>query len=326
MPADGRPSGALAGAGGSMELDLGPEIAQFRAETRDWIARYAPAGLTELTDWNNVVTTGGYGSERRADATQHPAYAQWETELQQARFICPQWPEEFGGKGLDAVRVAVFNEELYRAGVPRVVRGMGESLGGPSVIAHRTPEQQAHFLPRIISGEDVYCQGFSEPGTGSDLAGLQTRGVVEGDELVITGQKVWTSGAGRANRMFLLCRTDPDAPKHAGLSYVLIDFTGPGVPYRPIKQMSGAAEFYEDFLDAVRTPLFFVIGGLNHGWRVAMTTLGHERGGRATVAHLGFEREFWHLTETARKRARTAAPLIRHQLAWAYPQVEIIGV
>jgi alkylation response protein AidB-like acyl-CoA dehydrogenase len=225
---------------------------------------------------------------------------------------------------MDAVRGAVLNEEFYRAGVPRVTRGMGEWLVGPSVMVHGTPEQRAYFLPRIISGEDVYCQGFSEPGYGSDLAGVQTRGVVEGDELVITGQKVWTSGAGRANRMFLLCRTDPDAPKHAGLSYVLIDFTGPGVQYRPIKQMSGAAEFYEDFLDGVRTPLFFVIGGLNHGWRVAMTTLGHERGGRATVAHLGFEREFWQLTETARKRGKTADPLIRQQLAWAYTQVELM--
>ena len=153
---------------------------------------------------------------------------------------------------------------------------------------------------------------------------MQTRGVVEGDEVVITGQKVWTSGAARANRMFLLCRTDPDADKHAGLSYVLIDFTGPGVQYRPIKQMSGAAEFCEDFLDGVRAPLFNVIGGLNNGWRVAMTTLGHERGGRATVAHLGFEREFWELVETARKRGKTADPLVRQRLAWAYTQVELM--
>src|ERR1700739_2415604 len=130
MPANRRPSGALAGAGGSMELDLGPEIAEFRAETRDWIAGHAPAGLAELTDWNNVVTTGGYGSERRAKATQHPAYAEWERELADARLLRPQWAAEFGGQGLDAVRVAVFNEELYRAGVPRVVRGMGESLVG----------------------------------------------------------------------------------------------------------------------------------------------------------------------------------------------------
>jgi alkylation response protein AidB-like acyl-CoA dehydrogenase len=307
-----------------VELDLGPEIAQFRAETREWVAGHIPAGLPELIDWNNVVTTGGYGSELRAAAMQDPLYAQWERELADARFICPQWPEEFGGKGLDAVRVAIFNEELYRAGVPRVVRGMGESLVGPSIIVHGTPEQQAHFLPRIITGEDVYCQGFSEPGTGSDLAGLQTKGVLDGDEIVITGQKLWTSGAARANRMFVLCRTDPAAEKHAGISFVLIDFKDPAVSYQPVRQMSGAAEFCEDFLDGVRAPLFNVIGGLNNGWRVAMTTLGYERGGSATIMHLAYEREFWELAETARKRGNSTDPEIRQKLAWAYSQVEIM--
>jgi len=307
-----------------MELDLGPEIADFRADTRDWIAAHTPAGLAELTDWNNVVTTGGYGSEHRAKAMEHPAYAQWEQELAGARFICPGWPEQFGGKGLSAVQVAVFNEELYRAGVPRVVRGMGEGLVGPSVIVHGTPEQQAYFLPRIITGEDVYCQGFSEPGTGSDLAGLQTKGEIDGDEVVISGQKLWTSGAARANRMFVLCRTDPAAEKHRGISFVLIDFKDPKVSYRPVRQMSGAAEFAEDFLDGVRAPLFNVIGGLNNGWKVAMTTLGYERGGSASILHLAYQREFWELVDTARKRGRDADPIIRQRLAWAYTQVEIM--
>jgi alkylation response protein AidB-like acyl-CoA dehydrogenase len=307
-----------------MELDLGPEIAQFRAELRDWIAAEAPRGLADLFDWNMVTTVGGRRGARMAVAMRDPAYAEWAAKLQAKRLICPQWPEEFGGQDLDAVRLAVLNEEFHRAGVPRVSRGMGESLVGPSIIVHATPEQRAYFLPRIISGEDVYCQGFSEPNHGSDLAAVETRGVVSGDEVVITGQKVWTSGAAVANRMFLLCRTDPRAEKHAGLSYVLIDFTDPGVTYRPVKQMSGASEFCEDFIDAVRAPLFNVIGGLGNGWRVAMTTLGHERGGRATVAHLGFEREFWELVETARKRGKTEDPLIRQQLAWAYTQVELM--
>src|SRR5579864_7833840 len=201
---------------------------------------------------------------------------------------------------------------------------MGEALVGPSVIVHGTAEQREYFLPRIRSGQDVYCQGFSEPDHGSDLAAVETRGEVDGDEIVVTGQKLWTSGAARATMMFVLCRTDPSAPKHEGLSYVLIPFTGPEVRYRPIRQLSGAAEFAEDFLDGVRAPLFNVIGGLNNGWRVAMTTLGHERGGRATVAHLGFEREFWELVETARKRGKTADPLVRQQLAWAYTQVELM--
>jgi alkylation response protein AidB-like acyl-CoA dehydrogenase len=306
-----------------MELDLGPDIARFRAELREWIAAEAPDALAGLTDWT-MATTGGSRRTRLEQATAHPAYAEWEAKLQARRLICPQWPEEFGGQGMDAVRLAVLNEEFHRAGVPRVHRGMGESLVGPSIIVHGTPEQRACFLPRIISGEDVYCQGFSEPNHGSDLAAVETRGVVDGDEIVISGQKVWTSGAARANRMFLLCRTDPDAEKHAGHSYVLIDFTDPGVQYRPIRQMSGAAEFCEDFLDGVRAPLFNVIGGLNNGWRVAMTTLGHERGGQATTAHLRFEREFWELAETARKRGKTADPLVRQQLAWAYTRVQLM--
>ncbi len=265
-----------------MELDLGPEIAEFRAETRDWIAGHTPAGLAELIDWNNVVTTGGYGSERRArQPSTRPTPVGRGARRGQVHL-----PAVAGRRS--AARAwtrsgsRCFNEELYRAGVPRVVRGMGESLVGPSVIVHGTAEQQAHFLPRIISGEDVYCQGFSEPGTGSDLAGLQTKGEIDGDEVVITGQKLWTSGAARANKMFVLCRTDPAAEKHAGISFVLINFKDPNVTYQPVRQMSGAAEFCEDFLDGVRAPLFNVIGGLNNGWRVAMTTLGYERGGSAS--------------------------------------------
>jgi alkylation response protein AidB-like acyl-CoA dehydrogenase len=307
-----------------MELDLGPEIAEFRVGLRDWIAGHAPAGLAERADWNRSIVTGGYGYGQRAQAMATDEYAQWEQELADARLICAQWPAEFGGQGLDGVRMAVFNEELHRAGLPRVIRGMGESLVGPSVIVHGTPEQRAHFLPRIISGEDVYCQGFSEPGTGSDLAGLQTRGEIDGDEVVITGQKLWTSGAARANKMFVLCRTDPDAEKHAGISYVLIDFSGPAVSYQPVRQMSGAAEFAQDFLDGVRAPLFNVIGGLNNGWRVAMTTLGYERGGSATVLHLAYEREFWELAESARKRGVSTDPIMRQRLAWAYSQTQIM--
>jgi alkylation response protein AidB-like acyl-CoA dehydrogenase len=201
---------------------------------------------------------------------------------------------------------------------------MGESLVGPSIIVHGTAEQQGYFLPRIISGEDIYCQGFSEPNQGSDLAGVQTKAEVQGDEVVITGNKVWTSGAHRATMMFALCRSDPEAPKHAGLSYVLFPFKHPGVQFRPIRQMSGAAEFCEDFIDGVRVPLFNVIGGLNNGWKVAMTTLGHERGGAATIQHLGYEREFWELVDTARKYGKDTDPLVRQQLAWAYTGVQVM--
>ncbi len=307
-----------------MDLDLGPEIAEFRAQTREWIGAQAPAGLAELADWNTAVTAGGYRGGELAAAAEHPAYKEWESRLADARLICPQWPDDFGGQGMDGVRLAVLNEEFHAAGVPRVRRGMGESLVGPSVIVHGTPEQQKHFLPRIISGEDVYCQGFSEPDHGSDLAGVQTKAEVDGDEVVITGTKVWTSGAARANMMFALCRSDPGAPKHAGLSYVLFPFDDPGVTYQPIRQISGASEFCQDFIDHVRVPLFNVIGGLNNGWKVAMTTLGHERGGAVTVQHLGFEREFWELVDTARKYGKNTDPLARQDLASAFTGVQVM--
>ena len=315
-----------------MQLELGPEIAAFREEIRSWIERNAPAGLAGLADWHAPRITGA-GHDDRDRAVADPLYGEWDRRLLDAGLVCPQWPEEVGGRGWDGVRVAVFAEECHRAGVPRVLRGMGELFVGPSIIVHGTDEQKAYFLPRIVSGEDVYCQGFSEPDHGSDLAGVQTRGVVEhgpgGAEIVVTGQKVWTSGAHRANMIFVLCRTDPSVPKHRGLSYVLVpmrdeDGGRNGVEIRPLPQMSGAAEFYEDFLDGARAPLFNVIGGLNEGWRVAMTTLGHERGGRASTAHLAFEREFWDLVDVARKHGKDRDPLVRQQLAWAYTQVQLM--
>jgi alkylation response protein AidB-like acyl-CoA dehydrogenase len=307
-----------------MDLDLGPEVAAFRSEIREWIAAHAPAGLAELADWNRHVSGGGYGRAEIARAMTHPLYQEWEQRLAAAQLICPHWPTEYGGLGMDGVRLAVFNEELHRAGLPRVLRGMGEWLVGPAVIVHGTSEQRAFFLPRIISGEDVYCQGFSEPDFGSDLAGVQTRADVDGDEVVITGTKVWTSGAARATTMFALCRSDPEAPKHQGLSYVLLPFKDPRVEYSPIRQMSGASEFCQDYLNGVRVPLFNVIGGLNNGWKVAMTTLGYERGGQVTVQYLGYEREFWELVDAAKKYGRDADPLIRQELARAYAGVQIM--
>jgi alkylation response protein AidB-like acyl-CoA dehydrogenase len=221
--------------------------------------------------------------------------------------------------------MAVFVEECHRAGVPRVHRGMAEAVVGPSLIEHGTPEQQARFLPRIISGEDVYCQGFSEPDHGSDLAGIRTRGVVDGDELVITGQKIWTTYAHRANMIFILCRTDPDAPKHNGLSYVLSGFApGEHIVVRPVRQMSGAQDFSEEFIDGLRAPLVNVIGGIGNGWAVAMTTLGGERSSRATGQQLARGRELLELVEVARENGACDDPVVRRQLAWAYVQTELL--
>jgi alkylation response protein AidB-like acyl-CoA dehydrogenase len=305
-------------------IDLGPEVVAFRAEMRGWISTNAPSGLAKVMDWYGG-NTGGHRGEALQDATAHPLHREWDQRLTGAKLVCAQWPAEVGGRGWDAVHFAVFSEECARAGVPLVRRGMGETLVGPAIIVHGTPEQKARFLPRIISAEDRYCQGYSEPNHGSDLGAVETRGVVDGDEVVITGQKVWTTGAMRANMIFVLCRTDPDAPKHRGLSYVLMSSSpANNVTVRPLRQMTGAAEFCEDFFDGSRAPLFNVIGGLNNGWAPAMTTLGHERGGNATIAHLGYEREVWDLIGTARHNGKASDPLVRQQLAWCYTHVQLM--
>lgn len=300
-----------------MELDLGPAAARFRDELRQWLEANRPDDLDDDIDPRRLVYEGG------------PAVEAWTKRLLDAGYLCVSWPKEYGGRGLTGVEVAVMNEEFARAGVPRVTRGMGEWLVGPSIIVHGTDEQKARFLPRIIDGTDRYCQGFSEPDAGSDLASLQTRGVVDGDEVVITGQKVWTSGAHLANMMFCLCRTDPDAPKHRGISYVLVpmkkhDGTSNGIELRPIKQITGTSGFTETFINEARAPLFNVIGGLDNGWRVAMTTLGNERGGNATTQHVQYQKQFWRIVDEARALGRTADPLVRQRLAWAYTHVEIM--
>ena len=294
-----------------MRIDLGPEVEAFREEVRGFIGEHRPEGLGEI-DQRELARAG----ER------NEALEQWTKTLREHKWLCVSWPEEYGGRGLAALELAVLNQEFAEARVPRVTMGMGESLVGPSIIVHATEEQKTHFLPRIVAGEDRYCQGFSEPNAGSDLAGLQTKGEVHGDEIIITGQKIWTSGAAAANMMFCLCRTDPDAPKHQGISYVLLPMKDNNIELRPIKQITGGSGFYECFIDSARAPLFNVIGGLNNGWRVAMTTLGNERGGGATVQHLRFVGEYWRLVDTARKLGRLDDPQVRQDLAWAYTQIE----
>jgi alkylation response protein AidB-like acyl-CoA dehydrogenase len=300
----------------ALEIDLGRDAQKFRDELRQWLEANRPEALI------------GVDAERAAYGNV-PGIAEWTDKLAEAGYMCVGWPKEFGGRGLTGIETAVMNEEFARAGVPRVSRGMGEWLVGPSIIVWGTDEQKAHFLPRIIDGTDRYCQGFSEPDAGSDLAGLKTRGVVDGDEVVITGQKVWTSGAQVANMMFCLCRTDPDAPKHKGISYVLTPMfreggESNGFDLRPIKQMTGGAHFTETFITEARAPLFNVIGGLHNGWRVTMTTLGNERGGNATTQHVQYTKQFWDAVELTRKYARDKDALVRQQLAWAFSHVEIM--
>jgi alkylation response protein AidB-like acyl-CoA dehydrogenase len=296
----------------TMKIDLGPRAEAFREEIRTWLDENHP-GQPPPMDEEEFYMGGG-----------NAWLSAWMDKLREGHWLCVGWPTEYGGRGLTGVETAVLNEEFARAKLPRVTLGMGESLVGPSIIVWGTEEQKRHFLPRIVAGEDIYCQGFSEPGTGSDLAGLRTKGTVYGDEIVIEGQKVWTSGAQRANHIFTLCRTDSDVPKHQGISYVLVPMKDNNVEPRPLKQMSGASGFSEVFITGARAPLFNIIGGLNNGWKVAMTTLGHERGGGATTAHLQYTSELNDLLKLARESGASRDPIVRQQLAWAYSHVEIM--
>ena len=298
-----------------MEIDLGPAARQFRDELRGWLEANRPEELI--------------GVESGVVGTASPEVAAWGEVLRDAGYMCVSWPKEYGGRGLSGVEVAVMNEEFARAEVPRVTRGLGEWLVGPSIIVWGTDEQKARFLPRIIDGTDRYCQGFSEPGAGSDLASLTTKGVIDGDEVVITGQKVWTSGSTTANMMFCLCRTDPDAPKHRGISFVLTpmfqpDGTSNGFELAPIRQITGESSFTQTFITEARAPLDNVIGGLHNGWRVTMTTLGNERGGTATTQHVQYTKAFWAGVDLVRKLGRDQDPRIRQELADAFTHCEIM--
>jgi alkylation response protein AidB-like acyl-CoA dehydrogenase len=303
----------------ALEIDLGPQARQFRDELRGWLAenKPLPRDLAPGEDPHDPRRPAGIDVE------------DWTKRLQEAGYLCVSWPKEFGGRGLTGIEVAVMNDEFAKAGVPRITRGMGETLVGPAIIVWATDEQKAHFLPRIIDGTDRYCQGFSEPDAGSDLASLKTRGVIDGDEIIINGQKVWTSGAQLANMIFVLCRTDPDAPKHRGISYVLCpmfrdDGTRNGIELRPIKQITGGAHFTETFFEDARAPVFNIIGGVNNGWRATMTTLGNERGGSATTQHVQHSRDFWGAVKLVKDKGLDQDPLVRQQLAWAYSHVEIM--
>ena len=300
-----------------LELDFGPAAQAFRTEIREWLKENAPKELIGVSA--EALQRGGSVSGAR----------EWSKKLSDAGYMCVSWPKEYGGRGLTGIEVAVLNEEFGKAGVPRITRGMGEWLVGPSIIVWGTEEQKKKFLPRIIDGTDRYCQGFSEPDAGSDLAGLKTRGVVDGEEVIINGQKVWTSGATEANMMFCLCRTDQDAPKHQGISYVLLPMFSPdkssnGVELRPIRQPHGGSHFTETFLTDSRAPVANIIGGMNNGWRVTMTTLGNERGGNATTQHVEFTKQFWDAVDLIKEMGTDKDPIVRQNLAWAFSHVEIM--
>jgi alkylation response protein AidB-like acyl-CoA dehydrogenase len=237
--------------------------------------------------------------------------------LGQAGWACIGWPKAYGGRGASLTEQVIFYEEYARARAPGRIGHIGEGLLGPTLIAFGTEEQRRRFLPPIVRCEELWCQGYSEPNAGSDLANVQTRAELVGGEWVITGQKIWTSLAQRADWCFALCRTDVSAPKHKGVSYLLVPMRQKGVEVRPISQMNGGSEFSEVFFDGAKTSAENVVGGINGGWRVAMGTLAFERGASTLGQQFGFENELQQIIAVAKANGAAQDPILRDRLARA---------
>jgi len=296
-----------------MDLTYPPDAEEFRAEVRAWLEENLPEG------W--------FDDDFELSAEDRKAFNQaWTQKLHEGRWLCASWPEEYGGRGLPTMQAVVLAEEFHRAGAPMRADFFGDTLVGPTILQWGTDEQKQEFIPKILSGEISWCQGFSEPDAGSDLAGLKTRAELDGDEWVINGQKIWTTQAGYADYIFVLARTDPDAPKHKGISYLLCPMKQPGIEVRPIKQIDASAEFYEVFFTDARCPKDNVVGGVNGGWKVAMTTLGFERGTSATTGYRRFEKELEHIIELAQANGKAKDPLTRQGLAHAWSKVQIMRI
>ena len=250
-----------------MDLTLTPEQRSFRDEVRSWLEENMPREWTaRLAASSDIPRPEAYDFLR-----------QWQKKLFDAGFIGLTWPKEYGGRGLSFMEEMVLHEQMALAKAPPVLNILGIGMAGPTIIAYGTEEQKRHYPPRILSCDDVWCQGYSEPNAGSDLAALQTRAVKDGEHWVINGQKVWTSLAHIADYMMLLARTDPDVPRHKGITYFLLDMRLPGVTVKPLRQLTGDSEFNEVFFDNVRVHESRVLGGVNNGWAVGMTTLMYER-------------------------------------------------
>lgn len=290
-----------------MDFRLSPAEEAFRAEVRGWLRA-------------NLPPTSGTSADREPQtaADRIAASKAWQAALHHGGWAGITWPREYGGRGATLVEQLLFNEECAAANAPDSINlSVALGLVGPTLMACGTTEQQARFLPRILRGDDIWCQGFSEPNAGSDLASLKTRGEVRGDAIVVSGQKIWTSFAQYADWCILVVRTTPGAPrKHDGLSFLLVDMRSPGITIRPLVEITGEAWFNEVFFDEVRVPRAHVVGQIDRGWDVVLTTLAHERGGAAPHARL--HRELRALIRLAHRRAGAAAAgarVIRQRLA-----------
>ncbi|WP_406181558.1 acyl-CoA dehydrogenase family protein [Streptomyces canus] len=295
-----------------MDISYPPETEAFRTEVRAFLSETLPPG------WKGI----GALDEEAAWAFARD----WRRRLAERRYLSLTWPEQYGGRGLTKLHQVVLMEELALAGVPF---GLPQDTFGVKMLANTllrwgTDEQKAHFLPRILSGEDTWCQGYSEPDAGSDLASLRTRAVRDGEEWVIDGQKVWTSGAHHSDWIFVLARTNPDASRHRGISFLLVPLDQPGVEVRPFRMMSGQLHFNEVFFNGARTRADLVVGGVDNGWTVAQSLLGVERGEEAATNPILFKAEVERLVELARLYGKDQDPVIRQRIAWCWSKVEIM--
>jgi alkylation response protein AidB-like acyl-CoA dehydrogenase len=295
-----------------MDFDDTPEEAEFRAAARAWLTANA-----KPID----PTTGLRSSPWGDDETEHVRSCKaWQRTLYDGGWAGITWPKEYGGRGASAIQAAIFNQEQAKFDVSAGVFAVGIGMFGPTLIAHGTPAQKERYLGPLLRGEEIWCQLFSEPGAGSDLAGLATRAIRDGDEWVVNGQKVWTSGAHHSDFGILLARSDPSQPKHRGITYFIVDMRTPGVEVRPLRQITGAAHFNEVFLTDVRVPAENVVGEVNAGWGPALTTMANER----NLIGGGGGMSFGDLAGLARTVGRTEDPILRQELAAAYTRWQTI--
>ena len=300
-----------------MDFKLSAAEEAFRDGLRTWLEAHGPR------DWEKIRQALGSAEARAA------FLVDWQRRLHAAGYVGLHWPIAYGGRGATVMEQAIFYEEMARARAPELANAIGLDMAGPALMAHGTEAQKRLHLPRILAAEHIFCQGFSEPAAGSDLASLETRAERRAGGFVLTGQKVWTSFAHYANWCTVLARTDPTAPRHRGLTYFLVDMKRPGFTVRPLRQMSGDVEFSELFLDGVEVPEDAVLGREHGGWEVAITTLMFERGPRTLTRQLMLRQGLAELLELARTQARAGRPaagdpLIRQRLAQLYIDTEVL--